>query len=64
MTRVQYTYPKLAALQHASSNVHGSGCATANGNLEEQHLCLASFRPGKLQSTLRQGLLEPSETQV
>jgi len=26
-------YPVLAAPQHASSNVLGSGCATANGNL-------------------------------
>ena len=26
-------YPELAASQHASSNVHRSGCATANGNL-------------------------------
>jgi hypothetical protein len=26
-------YPELAASQHASSDVDGSGCATANGNL-------------------------------
>src|SRR5262249_33758468 len=26
-------YPELAAWQHASSNVHRSGCATANGSL-------------------------------
>ena len=26
-------YPELAASQHANSRVHGSGCATANGNL-------------------------------
>src|SRR5262249_33414445 len=26
-------YPELAASQHANSRVHGSGCASANGNL-------------------------------